>query len=150
MEKKIVTVQNTQIGAGIPKICIPLVAENKDALAKALEQAGESPYDMVEWRADYYESVEEEKFCREALELIREKIGEKPLLFTFRTKEEGGNRRIEEMDYFSLNELAAGSGLADIVDVEIARKDELVRRTISTIHEHGVFVLGSNHDLEKK
>ena len=149
MEKRIVTVQNTQIGAGIPKICIPLVAENKDALAKALEQAGESPYDMVEWRADYYESVEEEKFCREALELIREKIGEKPLLFTFRTKEEGGNRRIEEMDYFSLNELAAGSGLADIVDVEIARKDELVRRTISTIHEHGVFVLGSNHDFEK-
>ena len=59
MEKKIVTVQNTQIGAGIPKICIPLVAENKDALAKALEQAGESPYDMVEWRADYYESVED-------------------------------------------------------------------------------------------
>ncbi len=149
MEKKIVTIRNMQIGAGKPKICIPLVAANKEELSAALERADKSPYDLVEWRADFYNAVDNAKVCREALGMIRDKIGEKPLLFTFRTAAEGGNRAIEDEDYFALNAMAAGSGLADIVDVEIARKEELVRRTISFIHEQNVVILGSNHDFEK-
>ena len=149
MEKRMVKIRNTQIGDGIPKICVPLVAENEKELKTALEELIKSPFDLVEWRADFYKNVEAEQICKGALELIREYLQQRPLLFTFRTAAEGGNRAIEHEAYFSLNRAAAESGLVDLVDVEIYRDEEAARSLAEYLHQRGVFALGSNHDFEK-
>lgn len=144
-----VKIRNTIIGAGLPKICVPLVAECLPELKAALDRLEGVPFDLVEWRTDFYREVETEAVMLEALHLIREKIGERPLLFTFRTGEEGGNRAIEPENYFVLNERAAESGLVDIVDVEINRGEELAKRLAQAVHQLGVRILGSFHDFEK-
>lgn len=149
MQKKTVTIRQTEIGAGRPKICIPLVASNRRELEAALKSAAQSPCDLVEWRTDFYEGVEEASVRLDALHLIREVLGEVPLLFTFRTAAEGGNRAIDNKDYFLLNAAAADSGLVDIVDVEIYRGEELTRELVKCIHDRKVYALGSNHDFEK-
>lgn len=147
MKKRTVMIRNTEIGAGLPKICIPLVAEDEKGLEEALERLQEVPYDMVEWRTDFYRDVEDAETMRRGLTRIRKEIGEKPLLFTFRTGEEGGNRSIEPEAYFVLNRQAAKSGLVDIVDVEKNRGEEPAARLVQAVHEADCFALGSFHDF---
>lgn len=144
-----VKIRNTTIGAGQPKICVPLVAEDAGQLSEALARLCKTPYDLVEWRTDFYREVEEENVMRQALELIRQQIGERPLLFTFRTGEEGGNRKIDPETYFDLNVRAAKSGLVDIVDVEINRGEELASRLVRAVHDRQVLALGSFHDFDR-
>lgn len=147
MEKRTVKIRNTEIGGGIPKICVPLAVRNREELEAALEGLAKAPWDLVEWRADFYEEIEKESRRREALELIRGALGERPLLFTFRTAAEGGNRSIENRAYFNLNREAAKSGLVDLVDIEICRDEEEAGRLAEELHREGVFALGSNHDF---
>ena len=149
VNKSPVKVRTTEIGTGLPKICIPLVASDMDELRTALFALEDTPYDLIEWRADFYENVEDSSVRTAALNLIREFIGDHPLLFTFRTKAEGGNRSIKTEDYYALNLAAADSGLVDIVDVEIYRDENRTEAHVRQLHEKGVCTLGSNHDFEK-
>lgn len=149
MEKKIVKINDVEIGSGLPKICIPLVAHKREELQEELEKLQDLPYDLVEWRVDFYENIEQEEVMKEALLLIRRYLGYRPLLFTFRTAKEGGNRPISKEDYFRLNLAAARSRLVDIVDVEIYRDEEMVEVLVKALHKQGVYVLGSNHDFSK-
>lgn len=142
-------VRNLKIGEGLPKICVPLVAEDKKALERQLSQMAAVPCDLVEWRADFYSGIENDRVLEDALALIRERVGEKPVIFTFRTGQEGGNRCISPEEYAYLNERAAASGLADIVDVEINRGEALALRLTKIIQEKGKLVLGSFHDFDQ-
>lgn len=78
---------------------------------------------MAEWRADFYEHVFERAAIMETLFGLREILGEIPLLFTFRTRAEGGEKEIAAPQYAALNRAVAESGLADAVDVEIMAGD---------------------------
>ena len=52
-----VCVRNIEIGAGIPKICVPIVEETKDDIIKEAKTLDSIPADIVEWRADWFEDV---------------------------------------------------------------------------------------------
>ena len=78
---------------------------------------------------------------------LREILGETPILFTFRTRKEGGEKEIDMEAYTALNTAVAQSGDADAVDVEVFSGDEVVRRNIQAIHAAGKAVVGSNHDF---
>lgn len=78
---------------------------------------------------------------------LREVLGEIPLLFTFRTAKEGGQKPIATEDYVSLNTAMAISGFVDMIDVELFTGDEPVERLIRQAHEAQVKVIASNHDF---
>ena len=80
-----VKVQNVDFGKGMPKIAIPLTGERLPALYEELEYVRALPADLLEWRADYYLGN-----LLEVPSLLRENVGEKPLLCTVRTRKEGG------------------------------------------------------------
>lgn len=144
-----VTVRNVTIGEGIPKICVPIVGTTKDDI---LKEAGEIcclGADVIEWRADWYKDVLDYNQVRETAALLREQIGNIPLLFTFRTAKEGGKRKITAEQYVKLNEEAAGSGKIDLLDVELFTGENEVKTIIKNAHEKGVKVIASNHDFDK-
>ena len=89
-----VTVRNTVLGDGTPKICVPITAGNRKELEEQVQKIHAVPCDMAEWRADFFEESDDEEWLVQALEFLRGALGELPLLFTFRTKEEGGERSI--------------------------------------------------------
>lgn len=106
-------------------------------------------FDLVEWRADWYEEVFDAQAVYAMLKELRQILGNIPLLFTFRTAEEGGEKSIEENAYAALNLVACASGCIDLVDVEVFRGDEVAESVIQTAHERGVAVIGSNHDFDE-
>ena len=133
---KPVVVRNVAIGEAIPKICVPIVGKTIDEILNQAKHICEIGADVVEWRVDWFEEVNNYESVENAAKQLRDILGETPILFTFRTAKEGGERAIEPDEYVELNEKIAKSGYVDLVDVE-------------TSHECGVKVIASNHDFRK-
>lgn len=144
---KTMKVRNIEIGAGTPKIIVPIVGKSA---AEILQKAQSFPgmgIDVVEWRVDFYEDVFETERVLDTLGKLRVILQDIPILFTFRTKREGGEKEISMEEYTVLNQAAAKSGDVDILDVEIFSGDDVVKTIIDTAHEAGVLVVASNHDF---
>ena len=144
-----VEVRGVRIGEGIPKICVPIVGTTRDEILAAAKSFESVKKDVVEWRADWFEGVFDFAQVEAVLKELRRVLGNTPVLFTFRTANEGGEKAIEPAAYAELNKRAAATGLIDLVDVEAFTGDEVVRDIIESAHESGVVVVASNHDFEK-
>lgn len=146
---KTITVKKLVIGEGMPKICIPITGKNKVEIEKDLEIIKSANPDLTEWRVDCLETGKNDEAIWEMLRTISDKLGEIPLLFTFRTKREGGEQEILYEDYVKLLEKAARTGLVDFIDVEVFFMQEEARRLIRHIQEAGVYVVASNHHFQR-
>lgn len=144
-----VRVRNLTIGEGMPKICVPVVGKTKEEILENAEAAVRTPADMVEWRADWYDEVLEGDKVKTLLKELRGILGDIPLLFTFRTAGEGGEREIGKEDYVNLNIMAVKSGMADLIDVEAFFDETVTKELVVTAHESDVKVVMSNHDFDK-
>lgn len=51
---KSVIIKNIEIGKGLPKIAVPLVAANTQELKQALCTLRETAFDIIEFRADFF------------------------------------------------------------------------------------------------
>lgn len=144
-----VKVRNVEIGSGIPKICVPIVEVTREKILSSAADIIRIGADVVEWRADWYEDIFDFTKAEETLKELRKVLGETPLLFTFRTVKEGGEKQAAADIYVDLNIKTIETGYADLVDVEIFTGDEAVKRVVKTAHGRGVKVIASNHDFQK-
>ncbi len=144
-----VKIRNLEIGAGAPKIIIPIVGVTKEEILAAARSFEGMTYDVVEWRVDWFEGVFDFAKVEDVLKDLRAILGDKALLMTFRTSKEGGEKAIEPSAYTELNVKAAQTGLVDLVDVEIFTGDAVVKNIIDQVHAAGVKVIASNHDFHK-
>lgn len=144
-----VKVKNVEIGAGTPKIIVPIVGQTKEEIINAAKSFEGVRLDIVEWRVDWFEGVFDFAQVEDAAKALREVLGDTPILFTFRTSKEGGEKAIEASDYVALNKNIAATGLVDMVDVEAFTGDEYVKDVIEGAHANGVKVVASNHDFDK-
>ncbi|KAB1440625.1 type I 3-dehydroquinate dehydratase [Candidatus Galacturonibacter soehngenii] len=144
-----VTVKNVVIGAGIPKICIPIVATAKEDIIKEAKNLLMFPVDIVEWRVDWFEHVEDFEQVIDVLKELNRVLTSIPLLFTFRTIKEGGVKEFETKAYIDLLKSIINTQLIDFIDVEIFTGDNIVQEIINKAHENGVKVIASNHDFKK-
>ncbi len=144
-----VVVRNVKIGEGIPKICVPIVGVTRQEILESGENIGTVGADVVEWRVDWYEGVFEFDKVEETAKQLREVLKDTPILFTFRTAKEGGEKKIEKEVYVELNQKVAKTGYVDMVDVEAFTGDDAVKAIVQAAHECGVKVVASNHDFHK-
>ncbi|MBQ3370348.1 MAG: type I 3-dehydroquinate dehydratase [Mogibacterium sp.] len=144
-----VKVRNTVIGEGMPKICVPIVGVTKEAILDEARAITKLPADVVEWRIDWFENVFDFAALEDVMKGLREVLGDMPILMTFRTSKEGGEKAIEDEVYADINIRAAQTGYVDMVDVEVFTGDEIVKRIIDGAHAAGVKVVASNHDFFK-
>lgn len=147
--KQIIEVRNVKIGEGMPKICVPLIGENNKALIEELNYLKTLKVDVVEWRMDYHQQVERISQMKETLKMLREALGEIPLLATFRSKKEGGEREVDIAYYIELNKAIIASGMVDMIDIELFTGDEIVKELVDFAHRNNVKVVMSNHDFFK-
>ncbi len=145
----IVEVRGVKIGEGTPKIIVPIVGVTKEDILSAAKSFGEVKYDIVEWRVDWFEGVFDFAKVEDTAKALRDVLGDKPILFTFRTAKEGGEKAIEPAAYVELNSKIVATGLVDMVDVEAFTGDDYVKEIIEVAHKNNVKVVASNHDFGK-
>lgn len=143
---KQVQVRNLLFNDGAPKICIPLTGKTSDAVLNEVKDLDGVDFDLIELRIDHFEDVEQFSRVKELLENIR-KIYDKPLLFTFRTKKEGGVKEMSEDKYFDLVGEIIKSGLIDLVDIELFSSQDKLKAAVELAAENQVKVVMSNHDF---
>lgn len=144
-----VRVRNLELGTGIPAICIPNTGRTAQEIASLAGQYRDMPMDLMEWRADWYEDIEDTEKMKTLLAQVRGILGDTPLLFTFRTKKEGGVRELDTDSYIALNQAVAATGMADLIDVELFTGDAAMADLIAYIHANHGKVIASNHDFDK-
>lgn len=142
-------IRNLELGTGVPAICIPNVGKTREEILSLTQKYKDMPMDLMEWRSDWFEDVNHTDEVTKILAKIREILGDTPLLFTFRTKKEGGVCEMDTEAYVALNKAVAAAGMADLIDVEIFTGDKIVTELITFIHENHTKVVASNHDFHK-
>lgn len=146
---KTVKMRGVEIGSGVPKVIVPIVAATAQGIVDKGHELSGYKMDVVEWRVDFYEEVYQLEKVLDTAKKLRDALGETPILFTFRTKKEGGEREIAPDAYTGLNAAVAKSWYVDAVDVEIFSGDDVVKENVDNIHSAGKIVVGSNHDFFK-
>lgn len=160
-----VKVKTVEIGQGMPKICVPIVERDQEQILEKAQEISQELVDLVEWRVDYYDEVDNIELVIQTASLLQSILGKIPLLFTFRTAREGGERSISFEGYKNLLEQIADSGFVDLIDVEMFRgydkAEGIIKGWKSTdacnqpikdmVKRLGqkVIVVGSYHDFEK-
>lgn len=137
-----INIRNIKIGEGIPSIIVPIVFDNIEDILKEAKSIDYSIVDAIEWRADFYL----ESNYIEVLEKLREIVKDKLIIFTIRTKDEGGNLSINSCDYKDLLMKISKSNLVDFIDVEVFKDD--YEKLIEDIHLNKTLVIGSNHNFD--
>lgn len=90
------------LGEGKPKICIPITGKTETELREEVSIVKTTCCDIVEWRVDYFQDIDNLDKVREMPGELKILLGRIPILFTCRTKTEGGEKEISASDYFKL------------------------------------------------
>lgn len=142
---KPVTLKNTVLGDGTPKICVPVVGRTAEEICSQAEDIVAVEPDLVEWRVDFYEDIFVPEIAEKTLNMLNRILKDIPVLFTFRSSLEGGERAITAEEYYALNVWAAAQEGISLVDVEGRRADLDAKALVEASHAHGTPVVASNH-----
>lgn len=141
-------IKNMIINDNFPKICVPVTGVTVNEILGKFNELNNTPIDLVELRADYFESVQDQSKVINLLEKVRKQYN-KPLIFTLRTKREGGVSHINYDYYFKLNNKVIESRLVDFIDIEFSSKAEELDNTIDLAKKNKIVTILSNHDFFK-
>ena len=142
-----VYVRNLRLGEGTPKVCIPLVGASDEALFEEIKALSSYPADLVEWRTDYMNDIFNEGRLTGLLPRLRKHLGNTPLIFTFRTTKEGGQRQASPQQYKTLAMEAIASGCIDLIDIELFSDPDSITELTALAKEKGVKTIFSSHDF---
>lgn len=139
------------------KICIPITGRKHEEIIEQAQIIKKRKPDIVEWRADYYQIENEEKDIAQIiyeLEELHKVLKKIPIIFTFRNREEGGERQVDfetYKGYCSHVAAVAEKNNVALIDLEAyGNKDvEEMSELIHYIHECNVKIIGSNHHFDK-
>lgn len=139
-----------ELGTGRPKVVVPLTGENLDTLGREAQNVDVDVVDLAELRIDHFDEIDDRGAVLRAVETVREALPSAvPLLFTFRSRSEGGAREIEPDDYESLLLDVARSGAIDAIDVEMFTELGSLERIVNGSHADELTVVMSSHDFER-
>ena len=144
-----IQIRNLLLGCGKPKICIPLTQNTIPSLEEEAQKLLNIPCDLAEWRADYFDGLLNPGQIEKALQVLRRTLKDIPILFTIRTRNEGGTADIPVNDYMACCHTAIETGLIDLIDAELSAGDRYFSELVSRAHASGVFLIGSRHNFNE-
>lgn len=149
MKTKTVLLRGVEIGAGRPKIIVPIVGKTEQEILDKAAQLVQAKPDVVEWRVDYFQGVGDVQRVVDTARQLNEALGEIPILFTFRTKREGGEKEIGMEDYTALNRAVASRAMWTRWMWRFFPVTRWCARTSPPSMMPGAAVVGSSHEFHR-
>ena len=157
-------IKGMELACGRPKVAVPLTGRTHEEIIRQCTSAMEAGCDMFELRADYFlsniedleEKLKSDTVHAQVIRLLDDidyVTNSMPLIFTIRSKSQGGQIALDREQTFDLSSLAAQSQLADFVDVELFDENNKLDRVmvadhVKDIHSFGCRVILSYHDYK--
>ena len=137
-----------RFGQGKPVVCVPVMENKKEEILAEVTRLVNSGAEMIEWRVDAFEQVHCVEAVQEVLLEMKSIVESTMIVFTFRTKKQGGLLELEEDLLRRLHQIAAESTVGDFVDVEYFATEH-ADEEIRTLQNLGAEVIASHHDFAK-
>lgn len=144
-----VYLKNVPIGVGRPKICVSICGETQAAIFDEAHKLLDLPVDVVEWRGDWYADIFHTEALNETLYGLRRILGELPILFTFRSIQEGGHQAVTPQRYLQLASEVCEADVVEALDVELFMDTKVNPLIVEKAHQCGIKVIASNHDFHQ-
>lgn len=144
--KKELIIKGKKLGTGKPLSCVPIAEDTKDGVLSEFRSILNTPAEIVEWRADLFENAEDTEQVLDILSRMQAVAEDKILLFTYRTKQQGGNGTLLPREVEALLLRVAESGFSDLIDMEYCTIAEPVR-FLKELHRRSAVVIASHHDF---
>jgi 3-dehydroquinate dehydratase-1 len=145
-----ITIRNTVIGEGVPKIIIPTTGSTAEqVLAQAKSIGADADASLIEYRIDYLDFATDAAKVGALGKQVAAAADGKPLILTFRTQTEGGVKSISDKAYGDLYLSLIKDHFIDILDVEMFRDAKVVKEVVTAAHKAGIKVVMSSHDFHK-
>ncbi|EZP71253.1 3-dehydroquinate dehydratase [Novosphingobium resinovorum] len=144
-----IVIRDVEIGAGRTKTIVSLIEMTPDAVlsrARLLGSMGE--VDVVEYRIDFLDRALDPQVVAATMRPVADAIKGKPLVVTFRTKAEGGQKAIAPAQYAAVYQAILQTGAGDLFDIEAALlSDPAVAALRTSVQAAGRKVILSHHDF---
>lgn len=141
-----ILIRGVALGGGKPLLCTPIVEDTKDGILSECRSITKTNAEMIEWRADLFEEVGDVSAVLDVLSRLAEMIGEKLLLFTYRSEKQGGNGTLPPMEIEAMLHRVAEQGGADLIDIEYFMSLD-PKKLIRSLKKLGAVVVASHHDF---
>jgi 3-dehydroquinate dehydratase-1 len=102
---------------------------------------------MIEWRVDAFLGAESPNAIRAVLSDLKEIVSDTVLVYTLRSQNQGGLLALPEDTILDIHQVAAESGIVDLIDVEYF-EGKRPKREIAQLKASGVHVIASHHDFD--
>ncbi len=124
------------------KIILPVTGKSEEEILSQAKECAISACDVVEWRYDLAENVN----LPQMLLQLKEMLNGKKLLFTIRTKRQGGAFPDDLKQYCEKIQTAVEYGV-DYVDIEDSTEGTAQEQLVAAAHRKKVKVIASYHDF---
>lgn len=139
-----------------PVICVPVMEMTKDAFVKKVTEYATGavgagiPAEAIEIRADYLgaKALEDTQAMCDMMRSLRAAAGETVLLFTVRTKAEGGTVEVSSDVLNKLYLALLETGSIDLYDVELDQREDC-EEIAEAIRRSGAVAVFSHHNFIK-
>ena len=145
---KILKVRGVTLGEGREKIICSIMDPKIEDALETMELVKKSRVDAIEYRGDWSEDVHDPAKMQDNVRRIRERLGEFPILFTFRSVNEGGHLDLPAEEYITLTKAMIDSGCLDLVDIEYWIGDERVKELIDYARAKNVYSVYTYHNFK--
>ena len=135
------------LGEGMPAICVPVMGRTIPEIAQAAARAKAAQADVIELRIDSLADRPDIRDTVGACSAVRENAEGIPLLFTLRTRRDGGPGTSDVQAYEALLGAVMESRLCDAVDCELSAGEQAFVRIAEQAKRAGVLLVGSSHEF---
>ena len=134
----------------VPLICAPLVAKKQaDLLNEAASVLAKKP-DIIEWRADFFEEINQADRVIATANEIKQLAGAIPVIFTIRSTREGGQPiPLSDQAVIELNAAICRSTKIEYVDCELSNSPEHIIYLRDLAKKSGTKLIGSFHNFQR-
>ncbi|GIN19967.1 MAG TPA: type I 3-dehydroquinate dehydratase [Bacillus bacterium] len=131
----------------LPYICTPLTGKNKEEIMNQLNLALPEKPDLIEWRADFLQQLDDLRYVLSVLEAIVEK-SDLPLLFTIRSIHEGGQQisLTEEQKVRLISEVCKNDAIS-MIDYEVSSNSGYIKELRKISQKYGKKLILSYHNF---
>lgn len=143
-------VQLAELAESPVKTIVPITAKTKEqAIAQAKVIAANQDADLAEFRIDLLDFAADTKQVIALGHELKKVLGNKPMIATIRTHNEGGQLNISDADYGKTYQAYLKQPFMDMLDVEMFRDQQVVKNAVQLAHDKKVLIVMSNHDFKK-
>ncbi|ATW28329.1 3-dehydroquinate dehydratase [Candidatus Formimonas warabiya] len=132
-----------------PLICTPLVGKKRENVLGELADVLAKKPDIIEWRADFFEEIDQTDRVINLAKEIKEMAGDIPLIFTIRSIREGGQPiPLSDEEAIELNATICRNTKIEYVDCELSNKKEHIQYLRKIAAENGTRIVASYHNFD--